>query len=279
MSPPSNKPASSIPSVNLRVIHALVLRYLYLYARAPIRLVELAFWPFVQLLVWGYLTKYLQNNAGGDFPHTITFLIGAVILWDILFRAQQGVAIFFLEDVWTRNLLNIFAAPVRTSDYLLSTFFVGFLRAAFTVTLLCILSATLYSFNVTTFDWYIVPFFGHLMIFGWALGMISTALILRWGPAAESLAWAVPFLIQPFAAVFYPVSELPQWLQWIAWFLPCSHIFEGMREVLQTGTLSGHNLLWATLLNAVYLLAAGALFVKVTKIARQRGLLTRFVSQ
>lgn len=265
--------------VNFRIIHALVLRYLYLYARAPIRMVELAFWPFVQLLVWGFLTQYLQNNAGGDFPHTISFLIGAVILWDILFRAQQGVAIFFLEDVWTRNLLNIFAAPVRTSDYLLATFFVGFLRAALTVSLLCILSAILYSFDVTTFNWYIAPFFGHLMIFGWALGMISTALILRWGPAAESLAWAVPFLIQPFAAVFYPVSELPQWLQYIAWALPCSHIFEGMREVLDTGTLSGHNLLWATLLNIGYLLAAGALFSKVTKIARQRGLLTRFVSQ
>lgn len=265
--------------MNPRVIHALVLRYLYLYARAPIRLVELAFWPFVHLLVWGFLTKYLQNNTNGDFPATITFLLGAVILWDILFRSQQGVAIFFLEDVWTRNLLNIFSAPVRTSDYLLSTFTVGFLRAAFTVTLLCILSATLYSFNITTLNWYVIPFFANLMIFGWALGMISTALILRWGPAAESLAWAVPFMIQPFAAVFYPVSELPQWLQWFAWALPCSHIFEGMREVLKTGSLSGYNLLWATSLNILYLLAAGALFVKVTNVARQRGLLTRFVSQ
>ncbi|MFK5921585.1 MAG: ABC transporter permease [Verrucomicrobiota bacterium] len=265
--------------MNFRVIHALVLRYLYLYQRAPIRMVELAFWPFVQLLVWGYLTQYLQNNSQGDFPHTISFLIGAVILWDILFRAQQGVAIFFLEDVWTRNLLNIFAAPVRISDYLFATFVIGFLRAAFTVTLLCVLAATLYSFHVTSFNWYIVPFFGHLMIFGWALGMISTALILRWGPAAESLAWAVPFLIQPFAAVFYPVSELPQWLQWVAWTLPCSHIFEGMREVLKTGSLSGHHLLWATILNAFYLLAAGGLFAKVTKIAREKGLLTRFVSQ
>ena len=165
--------------MNFRVVHALVLRYIYLYARAPIRLVELAFWPFVHLLVWGFLTTYLQNNTSGEFPRTITFLLGAVILWDVLFRSQQGVAIFFLEDVWTRNLLNIFAAPVRISDYLISTFCVGFMRSIFTVSLLCILSAVLYSFNVTSFHWYIIPFFGNLMLFGWSLGMISTALILR----------------------------------------------------------------------------------------------------
>ena len=175
-------------------IKALVLRYLYLYTRTPVRIVELIFWPLVHLLVWGYLTRFLQQNVGDDFPHEITFLIGAVILWDILFRAQQGVAIFFLEDVWSRNLLNIFAAPVTNADYLGSTYAVGMMRAGVTSVMLGGLSALLYSFNVFQLNWALIPFVFNLLIFGWALGMVSTALIVRWGPAAETLAWAVPFL-------------------------------------------------------------------------------------
>ena len=260
-------------------IKALVLRYLYLYTRTPVRIVELIFWPLVHLLVWGYLTRFLQQNVGDDFPHEITFLIGAVILWDILFRAQQGVAIFFLEDVWSRNLLNIFAAPVTNADYLGSTYAVGMMRAGVTSVMLGGLSALLYSFNVFQLNWALIPFVFNLLIFGWALGMVSTALIVRWGPAAETLAWAVPFFIQPFAAVYYPVAYLPTALQWLAKLLPCSYVFEGMRDVLKDGVISWGELGIATGLNLVYLAAAGVLFVRVMNTAREKGLLTKFASQ
>ncbi|MEM9283216.1 MAG: ABC transporter permease [Verrucomicrobiota bacterium] len=265
--------------MNFSTVKALVLRYLYLYTRTPIRMVELLFWPLVHLLVWGYLTQFLQQNTGDDFPYEITFLIGAVILWDILFRAQQGVAIFFLEDVWSRNLLNVFAAPVTNADYLGSTYAAGLMRAAVTSVMLAVLSMILYSFNVLEMSWALVPFVFNLLLFGWALGMISTALIVRWGPAAETLAWAVPFFIQPFAAVYYPVANLPEPLQWVAHALPCSHIFEGMREVLQTGDVEVGQLVLATGLNAIYLIIAGILFVRVMNTAREKGLLTKFASQ
>lgn len=260
-------------------IQALVLRYLYLYTRTPIRGVELLFWPLVHLLVWGYLTMFLKNNTGDDFPYEITFLIGAVILWDILFRAQQGVAIFFLEDVWSRNLLNIFAAPVTNLDYLCSTYVVGMMRAAITSCMLAILSMVIYQFNIFVLHWTLIPFVFNLLVFGWALGMISTALIVRWGPAAETLAWAVPFFIQPFAAVYYPVDALPTALQYVAKALPCSYVFEGMRDGLKTGSVEASDLLWATGLNVVYLAIAGVLFMKVMKKAREKGLLTKFASQ
>jgi ABC-2 type transport system permease protein len=267
--------------MNLRVIQALVLRYLYLYTRAPVRMVELIFWPLVNLLVWGYLTTFLQKHTGTSFPYEITFLIGAVILWDILFRAQQGVAIFFLEDVWSRNLLNIFAAPVTTMDYLSATYVVGVLRAAVTTTILTVLSMMLYAFNVFDIGWYLAPFVLNLLVFGWSLGMISTALIVRWGPAAETLAWATPFFIQPFSAVFYPVESLPPVMQAASHILPCSHIFEGMRHVLRDGHLAagGRELLWATGLNVLYMAGAGILFVRMMSVARKRGLLTKFASQ
>lgn len=265
--------------MNPRVVRALVMRNLYLYTRTPVRLVELLFWPMVNLLVWGFMTAFLQSHTGDDFPHEITFLIGAVILWDVLFRAQQGVAIFFLEDVWTRNLLNVFAAPVTTVDYLAATYVVGLLRASVTSTLLAVMSLVLYSFNIFVLDWTLFPFVLNLLLFGWALGMISTALIVRWGPAAETLAWATPFFIQPFSAVFYPVAILPEAVQWFSRVLPCSYIFEGMREALRVGTVAPWYWMMASALNVVYLGGAGLLFVRVMKKARESGLLTKFASQ
>ncbi|MEX2578941.1 MAG: ABC transporter permease [Verrucomicrobiales bacterium] len=260
-------------------VQALVMRYLYLYTRTPIRMVELVFWPLVNLLVWGYLTVFLQSHTDEGFPYELSYLIGAVILWDIIFRAQQGVAIFFLEDVWSRNLLNIFAAPVTNADYLGSTYAVGLMRAGVTSVLLGILSMVLYSFNILTLSWALVPFVFNLLVFGWALGMISTALIVRWGPAAETLAWSIPFFVQPFAAVYYPVSALPPVLQWVAKGIPCSYIFEGMRDGLNTGEVAFSDLAFATGLNVVYLAAAGLLFVRVMNTAREKGLLTKFASQ
>ncbi len=265
--------------MNLRVIWALVLRYIFLYTRNPVRLVEMVFWPVVDLLVWGNLTLFLQRNTSAQFGNYILFLLGAMILWDIMFRAQQGVAISFLEDVWTRNLLNIFVAPVRTSEYLGATFAVGVLRIAVTGVVLGSIAWFGYAFNVFILEWWLVPFFLNLMLFGWSLGMISTALILRWGQAAESLAWAVPFFIQPAVAVFYPVADMPAWSQPIAWAFPATYIFEGMREVMRTGTMN-LTLLWQALaLNAVYLAAAGGLFMWILQLTRKRGLLTKFATQ
>ena len=133
-----------------------------------------------------------------------------MILWDVLFRSQQGVAISFLEDVWTRNLLNVFVAPVRTIEYVAATCLVGVLRVdSHPGDCSPIVGSLAYGFHLTDLGLGLLPFLANLMLFGWFLGMVSTALIMRWGQAAESLAWAVPFFIQPLAAVFYPVSVLP----------------------------------------------------------------------
>lgn len=265
--------------MNLRVISALVMRYVYLYTRSPVRVVEMVFWPMVDILVWGFLTMFLKQNTEGDFPEFIVFLLGAMILWDILFRAQQGVAISFLEDVWTRNLLNVFVAPVRNFEYVGATFVVGLLRICVTGVVLGLIAWFAYAFNVFVMDWYLIPFFLNVLMFGWSLGMISTALILRWGQAAESLAWAVPFFIQPVVAVFYPVSVLPDWMHPIAYALPATHVFEGMREVMATGTMNLQTLWAAFGLNLMYLGLAGWLFARILHTTRRRGLLTKFATQ
>ena len=178
------------------------------------RIVEVLFWPIVELLVWGFFSQFMQNvGADQDLAYLGAWLIGGMILWEVTFRAQQAVAISFLEDVWTRNLLNVFVAPVRAGEYVAAGCGVGVIRVGVTTAVLMVIAQVAYAFDLTALNVGLLPFFANLMLFGWALGMFSTALILRFGQAAETLAWAVPFMVQPFACVFYPISELPAWLQ------------------------------------------------------------------
>jgi ABC-2 type transport system permease protein len=264
---------------SFHTVSALVLRYIFLYTRHPVRFIELIFWPLVDLLVWGFLTIYLQKQGGGEFPTTITFLIGGMILWDVLFRSQQGVAISFLEDVWTRNLLNVFVAPVRTTEYVAATCMVGVLRVGVTLLILAAVAALAYGFQLFDMGLALLPFLANLLLFGWFLGMVSTALIMRWGQAAESLAWAVPFFIQPLAAVFYPVSVLPGWLQPIANALPCTPIFEGMRAVLSGQPAPWGNVQTAFLLNLAWGALAAWFFAANLRHVRKTGLLVKVATQ
>ncbi len=264
---------------SINTVSALVLRYIFLYTRNPVRFVELIFWPLVDLLMWGFLTIYLKQQGADGLQTAVVYLIGAMILWDVLFRSQQGVSISFLEDVWTRNLLNVFVAPVRSSEYVAATCMVGVLRVTVTLILLTVVAALAYGFKLTDLGFALLPFLGNLLIFGWSLGMISTALIMRWGQAAESLAWAVPFFIQPLAAVFYPVSVLPAWLQPIAMALPCTSVFEGMRAVI-----AGQGVPWgmiehACILNLVWAAIAGFFFAANLRYVRKTGLLVKVATQ
>ncbi|MCS6817295.1 MAG: ABC transporter permease [Blastocatellia bacterium] len=265
--------------MNLRRVGILVLRYVFVYRRSVIRLVEVWFWPTMELLLWGYVTLFLQRVGEGAVPRLVMFLIGAMILWDVLYRAQQGITLSFLEDVWVRNLLNIFCAPVRLSEYIAATFLFGLVRVGVTLVSLAALAWALYRFDLFEMGFALIPFMANLLILGLALGIITTAIILRFGQAAEALAWAVPFLIQPFAAVFYPVSVLPPSLQAIARAIPCTYVFEGMREVLRSGTFRWDHFGWALGLNVLYLAFGIWLLVRMFDLARERGLLGRLTMQ
>ncbi|MBM3859206.1 MAG: ABC transporter permease [Verrucomicrobia bacterium] len=261
-------------------IQALVLRYTYLYTRSVPRVTEILFWPLMDLLVWGYVSVYLHRVGGvSGAANAFMFLLGAMIFWDILYRAQQGVTLSFLEDVWSRNLLNVFVAPVRVSEFVLTTFIVGFFRIAVTIGVLAGLAYALYSFNIFSLGMSLVPFFANLLLMGWALGMVTTSLIMRWGQGAEALAWGVPFLIQPVAAVFYPLDVLPGWLQPVALSIPATHVFEGMRQVLRGEGVSAASLAAAFALNAVYLVAAALFFRYMFTVARRKGLLAKLGTQ
>lgn len=264
--------------MNWHRIFALVERYTFLYRRSVPRMVELFFWPIMDLLVWGFLTVYLEKITPG-LPGMVTFLIGAMIFWDILFRSQQSVTLAFLEDIWSRNLLNLFVSPLRPREFLMGTFIVGLMRIAIITTILATLAALFYDFHIFALGVAFAPLFANLLLMGWALGMVATALILRYGQSAENLAWAVPFLVQPISAVFYPVSVLPVWLQPVANAVPATHVFEGMRSLLKGGPFPGEQLLWATLLNVIWVALAGWFFSHMFAAARERGYLAKLGTQ
>jgi ABC-2 type transport system permease protein len=259
-------------------IAGMSLRYAFLYKRSLPRLFEIVFWPVMDLLVWGFLTSYLVRS-GQNARSFITFLIGAMIFWDIMYRSQQGVTLPFLEDMWGRSILNVFISPIRVPELLAATVIVAVAKIAITATFLSTLAYSFYAFDITAMGTYLVPFFVNLLVTGWAVGLVTTALIIRWGQAAEALAWGVPFLLQPFSAVFYPVSVLPVWLQPVSLAMPTTHVFEGMREVMATGTLAWHHLGWAIGLNLVWLGLAALFFRWMLDKARERGLLAKLGTQ
>jgi ABC-2 type transport system permease protein len=255
-------------------VFALLLRQLYLYRRSMIRSLEIVYWPVMDLLVWGFLSVYVARLRGGGAV-AIAFLVGAMILWDIFFRVQQAISVSFLEDIWTRNLANVFVSPISTGEFLSATMLLGVLKVIVIGLLLAVLASALYAFNIFRYGLPLLPFVLNLIFSAWGMGIITTALILRFGQGAEALAWAVAFLFQPFSAVFYPVQVLPAPLQSIAWMLPTTYAFEGMRAVLDGHPLPWGYVAWALVTNAVLLGIAAAVFARVMRIARELGLLLR----
>lgn len=262
--------------MNTTRIYALVLRYLYLYPRSIPRILDILFWPIVDILIWGFLTSYLAqfrtNNV--SFVH---ILLGAIIFWDFVLRAQQSVSISFLEEVWEKNLLNLFVTPITLAEFLASTVIVGIARILLIGTTLFFASLLFFQFNLFSFGVLLVPFVVNLFFFGWILGIIATSILLRYGQSAQVLAFALTTLIQPFMAVFYPVSVLPKFLQFFALSIPATHIFEGMRQVVIKGTIPMEHLVLAIVLNFVWLIISLIIFVKMFDYVRNEGKLLKLV--
>ena len=260
--------------MKLHRILALVIRHLYLYKRSIPRLMEVFYWPFLDLVVWGFITIYLAKFKG-TLPNFIAFLLGALILWDILFRSQQGLSVSFLEDMWARNLLNIFVSPISPIEYITALMLVSIVKLLLASAVMVLFAWLFYSFNIFLIGIALIPLIINLVIMGWGVGIITMGLILRFGQEAEVLAWAVAFLFQPVSAVFYPVSVLPSFLQTIARYIPSSHIFEGMRGVVAGRGFPTTELVWATSLNMLYLTGALIFFYWNFGVVRKKGLLAR----
>jgi ABC-2 type transport system permease protein len=260
------------PLASLNRIYAMVLRYLYLMRSSWPRMIELAYWPTVQMILWGFLNKFLVGQSQW-VAQAAGIFIAAVLLWDVLFRAQLGVSVVFFEEMYSRNLGHLFVSPLRPTEMVWALLGISLLRTLVGVGAAALLAIVLYRYNIFTMGLALLAFFTNLLIMGWAIGLLVVALVMRYGLGAEGLAWAIIFAVAPISGVYYPIKVLPTWLQPIALSLPSSHVFEGMRAVMIDHKFHLGLFINGLLLNVVYIFVGAAVFTLAFRSARRRGLL------
>ncbi len=253
-------------------ILAMMLRYTYLLRGSWPRILELIYWPTVQMILWGFINQFLVGQSAW-LAQAAGLFIAAVLLWDVLFRAQLGVSLVFFEELYSRNLGHLFVSPLRPHELVMALLGISLVRTLIGVGAAALLAIVFYHYSIFDMGLYLLAFFVNLLVMGWAIGLLVVALVLRYGLGAESLAWVVIFAITPVSGVYYPVSVLPAWLQPVAQGLPASHVFEGMRAVLLEQRFPLDLFWYAVGLNIVYLAVGAGVFLYAFHVARRRGLL------
>ena len=253
-------------------VRAMVRRYWYLLRSSWPRILDLIYWPAVQMLMWGFLQMYLSQNSG-FFAQAAGTFIGAVMLWDILFRGQLGFSISFLEEMYARNMGNLMMSPLRPVEFVAALMIMSVIRLAIGMVPVSLLAIAFFDFNLWGLGLALAVFFMNLLLTSWAVGILVAGILLRHGLGAENMAWTFMFLLLPVTCVYYPVSVLPSWLQIFAWMLPPTYVFEGMRALLIEKVFRADLMTQAFALNAV-LFAVGVIgFLVLLKNARREGTL------
>jgi ABC-2 type transport system permease protein len=257
---------------------AVVLRQFYLIRGSIARVLPLFAWVATDMILWGFITRYLNtvSRSGMDFVPT---LLGAVLLWDFFSRVMQGVTTTFLEDVWSRNFLNLFASPLSIVEYVGGLVMSSIITSAIGLAVMIVLAVTIFGLSFFSYGVLLFPFVMILFIFGIAIGVIASAIVLRLGPASEWFVWPIPALIAPFGGVFYPVDTLPRWMQVIAVMLPPSSVFENIRRIAAGQPASLSALAWSGALALGYLALATWAFARVQRYAIRVGLIARYSAE
>jgi ABC-2 type transport system permease protein len=251
-------------------IAAMILRYWYLLRSSWPRLLELLYWPALQIITWGFLQSYIAQNAG-FFARAGGTLIGAVILWDILFRGQLGFSISFLEEMWARNVGNLMMSPLKPIEFLIALMVMSLIRLAIGVIPMTLLAMIFFGFNLYGIGLPLIIFFCNLIFTSWSVGIFVSGLVLRNGLGAESIVWTLMFALMPLACIYYPVTVLPHWLQYVAWTLPPTYVLEGMRSLLIDHVFRADLMIEALAINAVLFLASFVAFLALLRSARRLG--------
>jgi ABC-2 type transport system permease protein len=258
------------PAFSWARVFAMVLRYWYLLRSSWPRVLDLIYWPTVQMCMWGFLQVYIGQQTGPAARAGQTFL-GAVMLWDMLFRGQLGFSISFLEEMYSRNLSNLLISPLRPLEFVTSLMIMSIIRLAVGMVPVSFLAIAFFGFNLWALGFGLVAFFVNLMLTGWAVGIFVSGLLLRQGLGAENMAWSIMFLLLPLTCVYYPVSVLPDWLQVIAWTLPPTYVFEGLRALVLDQVFRADLMLQALAINILLFVLAIFAFLAFLKSSRRHG--------
>lgn len=251
-------------------IRAVFFRYYYNLTKGTQQLSDLFYWPLVDILLWGLTSVWIQRQT--PVANLPLILMTALIFWQVAWRGSNDISVSLLHEFWHRNLMNLFSTPLKISEWCVGVILLCLCKLVVTIAFGALVVYLLYALNVFTLGWAFLPFAALLLIFGWTLGFIAAALIIYWGHQVEMLAWMIAFLFAPFSAVFYPVDVLPTWAQYIAWSLPATYVFEGMRQILSTGTFPMSYFWMSLVLNIIYLFLAASFFNFMFKQSRIKGL-------
>ena len=257
---------------------ALLLRQFYLLRGSPARIVPLFSWVAIDIVLWGFITRYLNSVSGARF-NFVPAMLGAVLLWDFMARVMQGITTAFLEDVWSRNFLNLFASPLSVSEYLSGLVLCSIATSIVGLAVMVTLATIVFGLSFFVYGVLLAAYLLILFLFGISLGIFGSALVLRFGPAAEWFIWPIPAFLSPLACVFYPLSVLPHWMQWLARLIPPSYVFEGMRGVLDHHAHSLTALAFGSALALLYLLLMARAFTGVYRHAVRTGLIARYSAE
>jgi ABC-2 type transport system permease protein len=257
-------------------LRAVARRHAYVLARSPHRLFDVTLWPLVDVLLFGALAAYVSTDGATSGERAAGYLLAGIVLWHVVYQSQIAVSTGFLEETWSRNLLNLMVTPIREVEYVAGVALFGMFKLVIGVGLLAIGALVFYSFDVSTLGFGLVPIAAVLLAVGWCISLLVIGIVLRFGAGAEALAWGVMFVVMPLSGVFYPVEALPVALQPIALALPTTHAFAALRELVD-----GNGLDWGQLgiaAGETVLLAALALWflVRMLAIFRKRGYITRY---
>ena len=263
---------------SVRRVGAMVLRYTYLLRSSWPRIADLVYWPAVQMVTWGFIQTYVSQVGPGQAPAGrlavgAGTLIGAVLLWDILFRGQLGFSMSFLEEMYSRNVGNLLMSPLRPLELVASLTVMSLIRLTLGVIPVTLMAIVFFGFNLWGVGLGLGAFFANLLLTSWAIGLVICGLLLRLGLGAEALAWSMMFLLMPLACVYYPLSVLPGWLQPIALVLPPTYVFEGLRSAIVQHEFRADLMLTAFGINLVYFAVSVAVFLKLLNSARRAGTL------
>jgi ABC-2 type transport system permease protein len=257
---------------------AIVLRYSYLLRGNPARWLPIFAWVAIDIVLWGYICRYLNGITSSRLSF-VPSLLGAVLLFDFFTRVMHGLTGVFLEDVWSRNFLNLFASPLSISQYLLGLVITSTATSLVGLLVMLVLATMVFGLSFFSYGLALIPFLLILFLFGISLGIFGSAVVLRFGPASEWFVWPIPALVSPFAGVFYPLSTLPHWMRMIAALLPPSYVFEELRTIVAGGAASGTSLLWAGGLVVLDLFLACWVFRRVYSRAVRTGLIARYSAE
>ncbi len=257
--------------MNFNRVTAVIVRHMYAYKRHFDRLTDSFYWPLMDIVIWGLTSAWIASQQQ-SVPHIVLMLLTALVFWQVVWRGNYEISVNLLEEFWNQNLVNMFSTPLTLAEWIVSVMILAIIKMLITVSFCMVAVWLLYTTNILSFGWALIPWVISLLMSGWIMGFLGSSVIVYWGQKVQTIAWTMGFLFAPFSAVYYPLEQLPAWVQKVSVWLPTTYVFEGMRATLKTGQLDTSMLIKSFAFNSIYLTGALLLFRFMFEKSRTKGL-------